>query len=74
MEDNGSQEDTKKRKLPTESEDAAVDALKQLMQMMQVQSAAKDRQIETLTATINGLQAQMQKLMGAMKLQETSEM
>ena len=73
MEENGSQEDTKKRKLPIESENAAVDAMKQMMQMMQVQSEAKDTQIEALTATINGLQAQMQQVMGAMKLQEISE-
>ena len=47
--------------------------MKQMMQMMQVQSEAKDRQIEALTATINWLQAQMQNVMGAMELSETSE-
>ena len=40
-----------------------------MMQMMQAQSEAKDRQIEAQTATINGLQAQIQKLMGAMNVQ-----
>ena len=69
MEDKSSQEDTKKRKLPKDSEgNATVAAMQQLTQMMLVQSEAKDRQIEALTATIQGLQAQIQKLMVAMQL------
>ena len=39
-----------------------------VMQMMQAKSEAKDRQIEALTATTNGLQAQIRKLMGAMNV------
>ena len=70
MGDNCSQEETKKRKSSASSEgkDTAI-AMQKMMQMMQAQSEAKDRQIEALTATINGLQAQIQKLMGAMNVQ-----
>ena len=74
MEDKSSQEDTKKRKLPKDSEaNATVTAMQQMMQMMQVQSEAKDRQIEALTATIQGLQAQIQKLMAAMQVPAETE-
>ena len=68
MEDKGAQEDTKKRKLPGDSEGgAAMETMQQMMKMMQAQSEAKDRQIEMLTATIQGLQAQIQELMAAIK-------
>ena len=70
MEDNCSQEETKKRKslASSEGKDTAI-AMQQMMQMMQAQSEAEDRQIEALTATTNGLQAQIQKFMGAMNVQ-----
>ena len=67
MEEKSTQEDTKKRKLPNDSEgNATVGAMQQMMQFMQTQSEAKDKQIETLTLTIQGLQAQIQNLQNLM--------
>ena len=68
MEDKSVQEETKKRKLPEDSEgSAAMGTMQQMLKMMQAQSEAKDKQIEALTKTIQGLQMQIQELMAAMK-------
>ena len=75
MEDKSARDDTKKRKLlPEENEGgAAMETMQQVIKMMQAQSEAKDRQIEMLTATIQGLRADILELRAEMKEKKQSD-